>query len=318
MTHPVIRPLDVLTASDVSKHLPMRRAIDALAGALRDGLEPGDSPPRIATPLRNGGFLLMPGEFGAYAGVKVLTVGTGAASASYPRIQGNYLLFDAHTMQPIAALDGIALTSIRTPAMSAVAVDRLAPTGPCTLVVFGTGPQALAHVHAIGTVRELEDVAIVGRSAAGTERILEELTAAGFSARAADTGVVGDADIIACCTTSREPLFDGASVRDEAVVVAMGSHEPDARETDDVLAKRSVVYVEDVENALREAGDVVIALENDCLDLSEVRTITELVRQEQPPHRSGPAFVKTVGMGWQDLIVASATWEHFDEERGAR
>ena len=69
------------------------------------------------------------------------------------------------------------------------------------------------------------------------------------------------ADVICCCTTAREPLFDGALVADHACVVAIGSHEPAARETDDRLAARATVVVESRTSALREAGDVIGAIE---------------------------------------------------------
>jgi hypothetical protein len=46
----------------------------------------------------------------------------------------------------------------------------------------------------------------------------------------------------------------------DVVVVAVGSHEPDAREVDAPLLGRATVVVEDVGTALREAGDVVLAI----------------------------------------------------------
>ena len=44
---------------------------------------------------------------------------------------------------------------------------------------------------------------------------------------------------------------------DHATVVAIGSHEPEAREIDDALARRATVVVESRVSALREAGDVI-------------------------------------------------------------
>jgi hypothetical protein len=72
--------------------------------------------------------------------------------------------------------------------------------------------------------------------------------------------------VIVCATTAREPLFDGALVRDQATVVAIGSHEPDAREVDERLAGRATVVVESRASALREAGDVIQAIEAGALD----------------------------------------------------
>ncbi|MFI7583610.1 ornithine cyclodeaminase family protein [Kocuria sp. M1N1S27] len=307
--------ITVITADQVSDHLPMGTAIAALEDALRSGLDPQDSPARTSVPLEQGSFLLMPGEHGAYAGVKVLTVAPGNPARGLPKIQGNYLLFDAGTLRPLALIDGEVLTAVRTPAVSALAVDRLAPAGASSLLVFGTGPQALYHVRAVAAVRNLTTVTVVGRSEAKTEALLGRLRAEGHDARRGTTADVAEAELITCCTSAREPLFDGALVRENAVVVAMGSHEADAREVDDALLIRSTVYVEDVETALREAGDVIIGIEHGAITSEDLHDLSSLVRSG-PRTRSGPAFFKSVGMGWEDLITARAAYENIAPARG--
>ena len=115
---------------------------------------------------------------------------------------------------------------------------------------------------------------------------------------------MASADIICCCTTARAPLFDGALVADHATVVAIGSHEPDARETDDALAARATVVVESRVSALREAGDVVCAIESGALAPEALVTVSELVRgvAEIGP---GPRLFKSTGMSWEDAVVAA-------------
>ncbi|WP_035875459.1 ornithine cyclodeaminase family protein [Cryobacterium sp. MLB-32] len=300
-------PQDVvlMSAEQVYAGLSMTSAVLALSTALRAGLDPGVAAERSSVPLVRGSFLLMPGEFGQYAGVKILTVAPDNPAQNLPSIQGSYLLFDSTTLSPVAVIDGIALTLLRTPAVSALAVDLLAGVDASTLVVFGTGPQSLFHVRAMAAVRRLTSVTIVGRSAEATARLVATLRAEGYPAAAGVADDVATARIVVCCTSSREPLFDGALVRDDAVVVAMGSHSPGARETDDALALRSVIYVEDVPTSLREAGDVVIAIDNGCANIADLGSLTDLARNGAKP-RSGPALFKSVGMGWQDLVIASA------------
>lgn len=294
-----------ITAEQVHAGLSPRAAVATLAAALRAGLDPQATPGRSSVPLHRGSFLLMPAEFGDYAGVKILTVAPGNPAQNLPRIQGDYLLFDAATLSPVALIDGIALTLLRTPAVSALAVDLLAHGQADSLIVFGTGPQALRHVRAVAAVRPLSTVTIVGRSPQRAAALVAALRIEGFDAGAGVPADVAHAQIVVCCTSANEPLFPGALVRDDAVVVAMGSHDPAARETDDALMTRSAVYVEDVATALREAGDVVIGIANGCLDPAALRTLAELARSG-PERRSGPALFKGVGMGWQDLVVAGA------------
>jgi ornithine cyclodeaminase len=118
-------------------------------------------------------------------------------------------------------------------------------------------------------------------------------------------GDVADADLVVCATTARTPLFDGSLVRDTACVVAVGSHEPDARELDAGLLGRGTVVVEDRATALREAGDVVLAIAEGRLDDGALVGLAEVVAgAEGPSSAARPRIFKSVGMSWQDLVVA--------------
>jgi ornithine cyclodeaminase/alanine dehydrogenase-like protein (mu-crystallin family) len=273
--------LPFLAAADVAQRLGPTAAIDALHDALVSGLDPEADPPRGALTVGGGELLVMPSTTAAHAVVKLVTVG------GEPRIQGVCVVFDATTLAPVALVDGIALTNVRTPAVSALAVRALAAPDARRLLVFGRGPQAHGHVEAIRAVRSIEHVDMVGRETGD----IDELVAA--------------ADVICCATTAREPLFDGALVADHATVVAIGSHEPEARETDDTLARRATVVVESRTSALCEAGDVIGAIRGGALREDELVTLADLVRGRVavPP---GPRLFKSTGMAWEDAVVASA------------
>jgi ornithine cyclodeaminase/alanine dehydrogenase-like protein (mu-crystallin family) len=273
--------LPFLAAADVAERLSPTAAIDALEAALVSGLDPEADPPRGALAVGAGELLVMPSATADHAVVKLVTVG------GEPRIQGVCVVFDAATLAPVALVDGIALTNARTPAVSALAVRALAAPDACRLLVFGRGPQAHGHVEAIRAVRPIEHVDMVGRDGSGVEQL------------------VRGADIICCATTAREPLFDGALVADHATIVAIGSHEPEARETDDTLVGRATVVVESRTSALREAGDVIGAIAAGVLRADELLTLADLVcgRASVP---AGPRLFKSTGMAWEDAVVASA------------
>jgi ornithine cyclodeaminase/alanine dehydrogenase-like protein (mu-crystallin family) len=223
----------------------------------------------------------MPTAVGGSAVVKLVTVG------GEPRVQGVCVVFDGATLAPAAVIDGIALTNLRTAAVSALAVRRLAVPDARRLLVFGRGPQARAHVAALRAERPIEQVDMVGRDAGDV------------------AALVAAADIVCCATTARQPLFDGTLVADHATVVAIGSHEPGARETDDALAARATVVVESRASALREAGDVIGAVRAGALREGDLVTLAELVRGRDPaPGR--PRLFKSTGMSWEDGVVALA------------
>ena len=89
-------------------------------------------------------------------------------------------------------------------------------------------------------------------------------------------------------------------------MIAVGSHEPDARELEAALLGRATVVVEDVATALREAGDVVLAIAEGALDASDVVPVRDVVTGAVTLPADRPVVFKSVGMSWQDLVVAEA------------
>jgi ornithine cyclodeaminase/alanine dehydrogenase-like protein (mu-crystallin family) len=275
-------------------------AVRAITDALRGGLDPATDPPRAAVGLSHGQFLLMPSEVPAAAGVKVVTVAPDNPARGLPRIQAVYLLFDRETLALRAVLDGTALTTLRTPAVSVAAVLPALPDRPLRVAVVGAGPQAVGHVATPAAVRPLADAAHLVRDPSRTP-----LAAVRLGSADADEALQA-ADVVVCATSARAPLFDSSLLRDDVVVVAVGSHEPDARELDAPLLGRATVVVEDVATALREAGDVVLAIAEGALTAADLVPVRDLVTGAVPPPADRPLVFKSVGMSWQDLVVAEA------------
>ncbi|QYC42966.1 L-lysine cyclodeaminase [Nonomuraea coxensis DSM 45129] len=308
--------LPYLDAATVERLVPMGRAVQVLEDALRAGLDPEATPQRSAVAVPAGQLLLMPAATGRYAGVKAVSIAPANPERGLPRIQGTYLLLDGATLAPLAALDGLALTSLRTPAVSALAVRHLARPEGGRLVVFGSGPQAWGHVLALREVRPVTGVTVVGRDPGRAAALAGRCRAAGLPARAhgheearAVAAAVAEADLIACCTTAREPLFPGKLARDGVTVVAVGSHEPDARELDGDLVARATVVVEARSAALEEAGDVIVPIRHGTITSGHLAgNLAELVAGAVPVG-SGPRVFKSTGMAWEDLVVAAAAYE---------
>lgn len=292
------------TAAQIAERVPADRARRLIQKALVEGFDPATDPARTSTPAGSGHLLLMPSTISAWTGVKVASVAPDNPARGLPRIQAVYVLMDTATLTVRALLEGSALTALRTPAVSAVAADALAPPDAAHLVVLGTGPQAVGHVRAFAGIRDLARVTVVGRSPGKVRAVLEELSALGPEIVAGTTGDVARADIVVCATSAPAPLFDGSLVRDGACVVAVGSHESDRRELDAGLMGRSLVVVEDVAAALREAGDVVLAVEEGTLAEDALVPVRDVVTGAVARRDDAPNVFKGVGMSWQDLAVA--------------
>jgi len=311
-------PLSLDAGAVVASCTP-ERAAAAIEQALRDGLDPAGDIPRVSATVEAGELLLMPS--GAHdgfrtpgidhIGLKVAAVAPANPVAGLPRVQATYLLFDAATLALRAILDGTALTTLRTPAVSVAAVRRHLQRrgGSLTVAVIGSGPQAVGHAaaleRAVGTERPCELHFVVRDPTSAAVRLAGRADVTELGSEQANH-LLGSADVVVCATSSREPVLDGDRLADHVVVIAIGSHEPDAREVDGALCRRATVVVEDPATALREAGDVVLGIAEGALDPDELVPMRDVVTGRVELPLDEPLLFKSVGMSWEDLVVASA------------
>lgn len=281
----------------------MAQCISAIEERLAQGWGVTE-PPRSSHEVGDGQLLVMPGWDATNLAVKAITVLPAGRRSGGPRVQGVFVIFERPSMAPLMVVDAAGITALRTPALSAVATKHLAREDATRLVVFGTGPQALGHVEAIRLVRSIDSVGIVGHAPGSAQRLAGELRASGIEAAAVSADAVGDADVICTCTTSRTPVFDGSLLPDVVHINAVGSHEPTARELDDAALVGSSVVVDSLEMALREAGDVVMAIKSGAIPgEASLIPLSAIVRSEIPPPGAGRTIFKSVGTSGQDLVT---------------
>jgi ornithine cyclodeaminase len=322
-----LRDLPLIDADQLRGLVPMTSAVVALEAALLDGAVPGASPPRTTVLTGAGQLLLMPAATGRYVGVKLVSVAPDNPSLGLPRIQGIYVLLDAMTLAPRALIDGVALTGLRTPAVSAVAIRRLARQGSVRLVVIGTGPQGRGHIEAVAAVRPITHVTVAGRDRGRAHELADWASGHGFGVDVvAGSDLPEDletpirqADVVVCATTSSWPVFDSRWLADEATVVAVGSHEPDSREVDSELVARATVVVEGRDSALREAGDVIMPIRDGEVGPDVIAgDLPALVRGHLRVTPGRPRLFKSVGEAWEDLVIAGEAMDRLIGDTAAR
>ena len=219
-----------LDSETVFSTLSPAEAVASLREALAGDFDPSDDIPRTITDISAGNMIFMPSEIGDWVGVKLAGVSVGNPERGLPRIMAQYLMYDSATLELRTVIDGAALTTLRTPAVSVAAIEPALNrfTQPVNVVVFGAGPQGVGHADTIADVLDVEiaDVTFVVRfpdqvtaDVHDRGRVLEAQTAEVEAALRA-------ADIIVTATTASEPLFSADLVRPGAVVMACGSHDP--------------------------------------------------------------------------------------------
>ncbi len=297
-----------IDAEGLRERLSMTAAIDALERALREG-PPSPAPQRAAVEAGDGTLLVMPATDAAgAAGVKLVTLKPSNPDRGLPLLHGVYVLFSAETLEPVAIFDGGELTGLRTAAVSGLATRHLAAEDASQLVVFGSGVQARSHIAAMRAVRPITHITIVGRRPGMADALVAEVRESGLDATRGEPAAVAEADIVCCCTTAEDPLFAGTLLRDGAHVNAIGSYQLHTREIDTATVTRGKLVVDDIAAVLAEAGDVQIPIAEGALALDQVAVELQAVVAGQSVREASTDITvfKSVGVAWQDLIVAEA------------
>jgi ornithine cyclodeaminase/alanine dehydrogenase-like protein (mu-crystallin family) len=240
-----------------------------------------------------------------------------------PSVSALVLVTDPDTGQPTVAVEGGAITTLRTAGASAVAVQALATPGPVTLAVIGTGVQASAHVRALAHVVDLATVHLVGRDPGRAERpaaaLAQEL---GLDVRPGTAEeAVRAADVVLTATTSTTPVLAEEWVRDGATVVSVGSFAEDRTEVPtSLLARAGSVVVDHRETALDHAGSITAALADGSLRPQDVTDLGQVLVGAAPGRRGAQdvVFYNSVGVGLQDAAAAASLLAHLPDDLGNR
>jgi ornithine cyclodeaminase/alanine dehydrogenase-like protein (mu-crystallin family) len=310
----------IINRREVEQLLPMADCIDVMAEAMRAASSGAVALPlRLFTPLadESGSLGLMPASAldPPYFGAKVISLRFDNPAKGLPTVQGYVSLFDHETGRPVALIEGSSVTAIRTAAASGLATRELARDDARTHGVFGTGVQAVTHIDAVACARDIHRVIVWGRDAGRTRRFAEqqaertqlEVVATGDPVEAAAC------DIVSTVTAATEPILRGDWLQPGCHLNLVGVHTPGAREVDTRAIERSRVYVDLLESALNEAGDILIPIAEGAIDEGHILGEIGQVLAGTVPGRTGASDItlyKSLGIAAQDLFAAARIHAH--------
>lgn len=296
--------VQVYSAAQVHAALPWGPLVQGLRQAF---VAPAEVPVRHAHALGGADtLLLMPAWDRHLIITKLVTVMPAAPHT----VQATVLVLDRATGEPLALLDGEALTLRRTAATSALAALHLARGDSQSLLIVGTGRLAAWMARAHSALRPaLREVLVWGRRLEAAQALANTLAGEGLPARAAPDlrAAVQRADIVCCATTSTVALVYGTWLRPGTHLDLVGSFKPDMREVDDAAVARAQVVVDTYAGALTEAGDLVQPLRAGLVPRAHFACeLVELLRGSHPGRTDADAVTlfKSVGTALEDLAAA--------------
>jgi ornithine cyclodeaminase/alanine dehydrogenase-like protein (mu-crystallin family) len=309
----------VLGSRDVARFLPIRECIDAIAGTLR-AHEAGRSRGPVSS-----GFALPCGTFHAklaaiedddrvFVAVKAnVNLPGNPIRHGRPTIQGVLILLDGDGGRPLAIMDSIALTSLRTAAVAALAAEHLALPESRTITIVGCGEQGEAQLRAMAAVRPLRVGFAVdvdsAKAAAFADRFSAEL---GWPIEAVASIDLADAleasDICVTCTTggSGSPLLLTKHLHPGLFVAAVGADNPAKQEIDAAALAQSRVVVDSLA-ACAAGGDLHHAINANVMTEQDIHGELSAIVAGRVPGRTSrdQVFVfDSTGTALQDVAAA--------------
>lgn len=297
---------------------------EQVKAVLRDafaGLASGQSiqPPQsvVLLPEDAGDCIIYPAALwrSKLIGVKASPYLTGLAKLGKYPATAFTMLISGENGEPVLVCDSLALTTIRTAATTALALDYLTPASAQTLAVIGAGKIGLAHLDFISRQHPWQEIRLYALDLQDendprfhSKKMEIEALGMRFQLAGSARQAVAEADVVALCTSSGKPVVETGWLKDDAVVTSISTNAPRAHEIPPQDLAQYRVFCDYRRTAPLAAGEMVIAREaygwRDDLIIAD---LPELVtgKYSLPPMAGKRSFFRSIGLGIEDLAIAS-------------
>ncbi|EJM53114.1 ornithine cyclodeaminase family protein [Pseudomonas sp. GM48] len=258
------------------------------------------------------------GDFINYLGVLAEDGVYGIKTSPYivreqgPLVTAWTLLMSMQTGQPLLLCDAGELTTARTAATTAVAVDALAPLKANRLAIIGSGKVAQAHLHYVKGLRDWQSINLYSPSLSEDAETVSLLKNIEPRLNIVDSreAAVQDAEVIMLCTSSAGPVIDPSSLRKPALITSISTNAPRAHEVPPQCLNDMQVFCDYRLTTPGSAGEMLIAAEQHGWDRSAiVGDLPDLLSEKvQRPDYDRHVFFRSIGLGLEDIALANAIY----------
>jgi alanine dehydrogenase len=314
----------LLTRSDVLRLLDMPTCINAVEHAFRQRAEGKPTPSGIlGLHMGEGGFHVkhcaMELDRMFYA-VKVnANFPSNPATHGLPTIQGVLALYDASNGVPLAVMDSMSITTLRTAAATAVAAKHLALPDADTLAIIGCGVQARAHVDAMGAVRPIKRILAYDQNADAMRAFattLRSLVSSGVEVVATARDAARHASMVVTCTSARQAFIDVDDVSAGTFIGAVGADSEHKSEISPALMRRANVVTDDLDQAAM-IGDLHHAIAAGAMRREDVRAqLGDVILDPRRGRTSDSDIVvfDSTGVALEDVAAAVAVYQRAERD----
>jgi L-arginine dehydrogenase len=220
------------------------------------------------------------------------------------------LLMSMKTGQPLLLCDAGELTTARTAATTAVAVDALAPLDAKHLAIIGSGKVAQAHLHYVKSLRDWQSISLYSPSLcadAQSQALLKAITPNLKITDSREAALV-NADVIMLCTSSAGPVIDPAELSKPALITSISTNAPRAHEVPPQSLNDMQVFCDYRLTTPSSAGEMLIAAEQHGWSKDAiVGDLADLLSEKvQRPGYDRHVFFRSIGLGLEDIALANA------------
>ncbi len=266
-----------VSEADVDQLADMALALRAIEGSFeRQGRGAAANVGRRRARIASGALQLMgaaDAELGA-AGAKVYTTFRGG------RVSFVVLLFDVASGELRAVLEAGRLGELRTGAASGVSAKYLARPAANVIAIVGSGRQARTQLEAVCAVRPPSAVRVYSRDPAHVQSFIDtvrpRIDVEPQPSESAEA-CVREAHIVITATSAARPVIRGAWLAPGTHVIAMGTNDPAHTELDvAAVARADRVFVDDLQGAQLECGDLIAAANAGALQWGQVHELAQV------------------------------------------